>query len=564
MRVPILYRDADLVVVDKPAGIPTHATDPADPYPGDALRIVQAQEELSYLGMHQRLDADTSGVLLFTARRSANPAVAAAFAERNIKKVYLALVHGTPRQNNGVIDAPIARQRDGHYGVTSPSDRLGQPARTRYRLLATAPQRDYSLLEVVPETGRSHQIRVHLAHAGIPIVGDPLYGPRDRRAPRLCLHAYQLSLLHPEDARPITDPAPVPRLFERLAEGLPELRLAASLRHVRAAVREPEALHDLLRLAVERRAPLAADPGTTIYRLVHGAGDGLPGLTADRYGDVLVASFYDEDVPPLPAPPEILEALATASGTRTVYVKYRPKQASRVTGDETEMLAPRTPLHGPQVEDLVALEEGLVYQIRPGDGFSTGIFADMRETRARVRAWAAGRRVLNCFAYTCAFGVAATAGNAQRVLNLDLAKPALERGQANYRTNGFEPDPHDFVYGDVFDWLGRLARRGERYDMVILDPPGFSTTKSGRFVASRDYAKLAGLAAAVTAADGLILACANVVGLSWRDYRDQVLEGLAAAGRQTTVAGIYHAPAIDFPVPPDQESHLKVLAVRLS
>ena len=86
----------------------------------------------------------------------------------------------------------------------------------------------------------------------------------------------------------------------------------------------------------------------------------------------------------------------------------------------------------------------------------------MRETRARVRAWAAGKRVLNCFAYTCGFGVAATAGGATRVLNLDLSKSALEWGKANYRANGFTPDDHDFVYGDVFDWLARLARRGAR------------------------------------------------------------------------------------------------------
>ena len=116
----------------------------------------------------------------------------------------------------------------------------------------------------------------------------------------------------------------------------------------------------------------------------------------------------------------------------------------------------------------------------------------MREGRARVRAWAAGRRVLNTFAYTCGFGVAATAGGATRVLNLDLSKSVLEWGQANYRANGFEPDPHDFVFGDVFDWLARLAKRGDRFDLVILDPPGFSRTKSRAFSAARDYGELAG------------------------------------------------------------------------
>ena len=141
-------------------------------------------------------------------------------------------------------------------------------------------------------------------------------------------------------------------------------------------------------------------------------------------------------------------------------------------------------MHGPDLGEFIAREEGLAYVIRPGEGLSTGLFPDMREGRARVRAWAAGRRVLNTFAYTCGFGVAAAAGGAARVLNLDLSKSVLEWGQANYRANGFEPDPHDFVFGDVFDWLVRLAKRGDRFDLVILDPPGFSRTKSRAFSAA--------------------------------------------------------------------------------
>ena len=167
-----------------------------------------------------------------------------------------------------------------------------------------------------------------------------------------------------------------------------------------------------------------------------------------------------------------------------MYVKHRPPSASRLSDGDMAALAPRRPILGPDMSEFVAHEEGLSYLIRPGEGFSVGLFPDMREHAARVRAWAAGTRVLNCFAYTCGFGVAATAGGATRVLNLDLSKSALEWGKANYRTNGFTPDDHDFVYGDVFDWLARLAKRNERFDLVILDPPGFSRTKSRTFSAA--------------------------------------------------------------------------------
>jgi 23S rRNA (cytosine1962-C5)-methyltransferase len=580
MRISILYRDADLVVIDKPIGVPTHAAEPSDPYPADAVRIVQAQlaaeaasPEVPYLGMHQRLDADTSGVLLFSARREANPALAAAFEGRDVRKVYLALVHGAPRQKTGVIDAPIVRLRGGshgaaaRYGVAPSNDRQAQAAVTRYRVIGASPDRRHSLLEVTPETGRSHQIRVHLAHIGIPVVGDSLYGPPAAPAPRLCLHAYQLTIPHPSTGEPITFTAPPPALFGRLDTGLPELTLAATLRHARDAARTPAALDALLRLAVARRAPLAAAPADTIYRVANGAADGLTGLTADRYGDVLVVSLYDETAtagPPEPAPEALIEALAAATGARSVYIKYRPKEAGRLADSELAQLAPTEPAWGEPAGEFPALEDGLTYLIRPGDGLSTGIFPDMRESRGRVRAWAAGRRVLNCFAYTCAFGVAAMAGGAERTLNLDLSKPVLERGQANYRANGFTPDPHDFVFGDVFDWLGRLARRGDRFDLVILDPPGFSRTKRGRFSAERDYGALAGLAAGAVAPDGLLLACANVAEMPWRTFRDRVLAGLLEAGRAAEVLGVYHEPAVDFPTPAGQEPYLKMLLARLA
>jgi 23S rRNA (cytosine1962-C5)-methyltransferase len=171
----------------------------------------------------------------------------------------------------------------------------------------------------------------------------------------------------------------------------------------------------------------------------------------------------------------------------------------------------------------------------------------MRETRARVRAWAEGKTILNTFAYTCGFGIAGLAGGAARVLNLDLSRNALAWGQENYRLNGLDPDPHDFVFGDVFDWLARFARRGEAFDLVILDPPSYSKTKSGRFSAAKDYAELAELGAKVIAPGGQLLACSNLAELPWRAFRERVLAGVIAAGRPGEVVGVYHEPVVDFP-----------------
>jgi 23S rRNA (cytosine1962-C5)-methyltransferase len=120
------------------------------------------------------------------------------------------------------------------------------------------------------------------------------------------------------------------------------------------------------------------------------------------------------------------------------------------------------------------------------------------------------------------------------------------------------------VFGDVFDWLRRLARRGDRFDLVILDPPGFSTAKGVRFSAARDYGELASLAAGCVSPDGLLLACCNVAELPWRKYRDQVLNGVKSTGRAAEVAGVYHEPALDYPRSPPAEPYLKMLLLRLA
>jgi 23S rRNA (cytosine1962-C5)-methyltransferase len=362
----------------------------------------------------------------------------------------------------------------------------------------------------------------------------------------------------------VTFTAPPPALFTRVAAGLPELALAAAQRHIRRLRPGTPGLAELIALAGERRAPLAADPQTTIYRLLNAAADGLPGLTVDRYGDTLVVSIYDENGRPEPLAPALPAALAEATGAAAVYVKYRQRQASRVDEEALPALAPSAPISGRSLGEYPAYEDGLAYLVRPGEGWNPGIFPDMREMRGRVRAWAADKRVLNCFANTCGFSLAATAGGAQRVVNLDVSRPVLERGRANYQANGFVPDEHDFLYGDAFDWLERLGRRHEQFDIVILDPPGFARTKQHVFAAAQNYGKLAGIAAQVIAPGGMLVACCNVAELSWRSFRDKVVAGLDEAWRASEIVGVYHAPAIDYPPPAGQESYLKILVARLA
>ncbi|MBV9357042.1 MAG: class I SAM-dependent rRNA methyltransferase, partial [Chloroflexi bacterium] len=253
-----------------------------------------------------------------------------------------------------------------------------------------------------------------------------------------------------------------------------------------SSISRPPRTDELLAAAQERRAALARRTDLTAYRLLNGAGDGVAsGATADRYGDVLLVSAERPDTAD-----DVARALAVRLAPRAVYARTRPRMASRLTDAERRKLVPERPLLGEPVEREVASEHGVKYEIRPRAGLSPGLFLDMREVRRWVRGVASGRSVLNVFAYTCGFGVVACLGGASRVLNVDASRPYLHWGQANYELNGLAPDARDFVYGDAFDWLGRLARRQERFSLVILDPPSFGSTRVGTFAAEHDYERL--------------------------------------------------------------------------
>ncbi len=342
-------------------------------------------------------------------------------------------------------------------------------------------------------------------------------------------------------------------------------------------------LETVVARAMERRKPLARDEVTTVYRLLNGAADDVPNATADRYGEVAVVNLYDagdaasnaggtegagsarNEAAARGTVPEqaLVRTLAALPDVRGVYVKRRPRTAARLSDEQTAALAPSRPAWGARSDELAVRENGLHYLIRPGAGLSTGLFPDMREARARVRALSSDRAVLNLFAYTCAFGVAAMSGGATRALNIDAARPALQWGQDNYTLNGLDADPYDFVYGDVFDWLGRLARREARFDLVIADPPSYSTVKGRRFAASRDYAALAEACARVVAPGGLLLCCSNEARQSRRAFQAACLHGIAAAGRAARVRSYDGAPEIDFPRLPGAEGHLKVLSLEI-
>jgi 23S rRNA pseudouridine1911/1915/1917 synthase len=211
----IVYEDKDLLVVDKPAGLTVH---PALGNPSHTLvnallfRFPElADEDALRPGIVHRLDKDTSGLIIVARNRAAHNRLAAQFKSRTVTKAYLALANGRISPEKGVIDAPIGRdpKRRQRMAVTG----TGRPARTEYSVIKYIG--NYTLVEARPKTGRTHQIRVHLASIGHPVVGDAVYGAKSPLLARQFLHACRLGFRLPSDDRYVEFESPLPPDLQR-------------------------------------------------------------------------------------------------------------------------------------------------------------------------------------------------------------------------------------------------------------------------------------------------------------------------------------------------------------
>ncbi|QKE64107.1 class I SAM-dependent methyltransferase [Aquipseudomonas campi] len=249
-------------------------------------------------------------------------------------------------------------------------------------------------------------------------------------------------------------------------------------------------------------AALAAAPDEA-RRLFHGRGRCWPGLehvTVDwLQGVVLVALFRE---------PPADELLAL----KNMLLDFSQSPAWRESTAHTLLLqhryAPDSPaewLCGEPVEHWLVSENGLRFKLDLGRKQNTGLFLDMRHGRRWVQQQAQGQRVLNLFAYTCGFSVAAIAGGAEHVVNLDMAKAALSRGRENHRLNQHDLSRVSFLGHDLFKSWGKLKREGP-YDLIIIDPPSF---QKGSFVLTQDYQKVLRRLPDLLTEQGTVLACMN-------------------------------------------------------
>ncbi|MBV8504949.1 MAG: class I SAM-dependent rRNA methyltransferase [Alphaproteobacteria bacterium] len=290
------------------------------------------------------------------------------------------------------------------------------------------------------------------------------------------------------------------------------------------------------------------------YRLVHAEADGLPGLIIDRFGAVLVVQSNAAGMARLE--PLVLDALGELLSPEAI-VQRNDSPARGLEGLASETRVATGSLERPVPVD----ENGAVFRADLLAGQKTGWFFDQRDNRRFIASMARGARVLDLYCYTGGFAVEAARGGAAAVLGIDGSEPALALAIQAAELNGVG-QRCSFRRGEAFAEAGGLAAKGERFDIVVADPPAFAKSRKGVPAALRGYRKLARLAASVTAGGGILFIASCSFHVDAADFAEAVRRGLADAGRAGRILRIAGADA-DHPVHPalPETAYLKTLTL---
>jgi 23S rRNA (cytosine1962-C5)-methyltransferase len=525
----VIFEDEHLLVVSKPAGWNTHAP---GPFAGEGIYdwLKHREPRWSSLAILHRLDKETSGVLVFGKTPCANKSLTEQFTIRRVHKKYLLLTDREVPKNEFTVKTALVRAGEKYASRTG-----GELAETKFTAISDSKcgNSRLKMVSAEPLTGRTHQIRVHAAESGFPILGDTLYG--GTASSRVFLHAGEIAFWHPATNEPVKFFAPVNFDIE------PRLAL-------RAAVIEPDA--------------------TNAFRLIHGASDGWSGWFVEKLGNFLLSQ---SESPLSLKQTEELSRLAKIYSSHGAYHKILSRQVRRST---TADASPQLVFGEAAPERFEILENDVHCEMGFNEGYSVGLFLDQRDNRRRLLTGHIAANfsipeirnskfeILNCFAYTCGFSVAAAKSGA-RTTSLDLSKKYLEWGKRNFPRNGLDSAAHDFIYGDAFDWLRRLAKKGRAFDAVVLDPPTFSQSKEyGTFRAEKDYGKLVTATLPVLKPGGILFASTNAADRPPENFLADVEAAVHAAKRKILQRHYVPQPP-DFPVSRAEPAYLKTVWLRI-
>lgn len=246
---------------------------------------------------------------------------------------------------------------------------------------------------------------------------------------------------------------------------------------------------------------------TNALRLVNGTGDSLEGLIIEQYDRHFVVQVFDpfwlENISRLK---KLLEETFTVD---YLIIKDRTKSTSADSGAmEFQVLIQKTD------SKTIIQENGLRFEVDLNDTLNTGLFLDMRSNRKLVSQTCSRQRVLNCFSYTCSFGVYARAQGAKEVVNVDVSKKILEKGKLNYKLNDLEPGRSEFIKADAVEFLGKAVKKENFFDVIVLDPPSFARSEKAIFRVEKSMPALIDVATRILNQEGKIFISTNFSGIS--------------------------------------------------
>ena len=291
---------------------------------------------------------------------------------------------------------------------------------------------------------------------------------------------------------------------------------------------------------VRRTLSLTDDERTTCYRLVHGEGDGLPGLVVDVYGTTAVVQCHSVGM--YRARQQVAAALREVYGDRLTAIYDK---SSQTVPYNARLNAVDGYLWGSSDHETQAVaENGIRFLVNWEKGQKTGFFLDQRENRELVRRYAAGRTVLNTFCYTGGFSVYALAGGAREVCSVDSSERAVELAAENVRLNFGDDAPHTAVAADAVEYLKHID---DRYDLIILDPPAFAKHHKVLGNAMQGYKRLNARALSQIKSGGILFTFSCSQAVSKELFRTTVFSAAAIAGRKVRILHQLTQPA-DHPI----------------
>lgn len=318
-------------------------------------------------------------------------------------------------------------------------------------------------------------------------------------------------------------------------------------------------VQEQLETAWKLREDTKSFDGTEALRIFYGPTEGQGGLSEiamDQYGSHIWVTEWES----LHSQSARTEGAGhKAAITAVVDFLKKKKYLSAVALFRPEKDIPATPqiLFGTPPGERFEVSEGPAkFWIQLQEVKHPGLFLDHAPLRRWLLNNTKGQRVLNTFAYTGSLSVAAGLGGASHVTTLDLSKSTTEWGRANWALNGLAEDKSDFIYGDYFEWLPKLARKDRKFDCVILDPPSFSRGKKGNFSTSRDLIALHENALDVLAPHGYLITSLNSANVSKKKYAAEIQSACKSKGMRLEVLREISLPA-SFPIPAGEEPYLK-------